>query len=151
MYVIGDASKARLIAAFIDNLVALAATFFLVALIPPSLPILKGITLIVAYLGYFIVFETLWSRTPGKYFQGLVVRTVDGSRSSWISALIRGGLRIIEVDPVLLGALPAGIAIVSTDRKQRIGDVLAGTVIVSDKYDWKRTENDVMPGVAQTE
>jgi uncharacterized RDD family membrane protein YckC len=45
-------------------------------------------------------------------------------------------LRIIEVNPLLFGGIPAGIAVILSRRKQRIGDLLAGTVVVSDKLKW---------------
>jgi uncharacterized RDD family membrane protein YckC len=136
MSVIGDASKARLIALFIDHLIAFALMMFVVALVPESFPVVKAVFFFLIYLAYFIVLEALWSRTFGKYFQGLIVRKLDGSRCDWKASLIRGGLRILEVNPLLLGGLPAGIAIVSSKRKQRIGDLLAGTVVVSDKLNW---------------
>lgn len=140
MSVTGVANKERLIALFTDNLIAIAVTFFLVVLIPEKWPVTKGIVLVLAYIGYFIVFEGLWSRTPGKYFQGLVVRKVDGRPIDWKGTFARGLTRIIEINPVLLGGLPAGIAIISSDQKQRLGDMLAGTVVVSDKLDFSVVE-----------
>jgi len=89
------------------------------------------------YLSYFVVLEALWSRTLGKYFQGLIVRKLDGSRCDWKASFIRGSLRILEVNPLLLGGIPAGIAVMSSSRRQRIGDMLAGTVVVSNKLKWK--------------
>lgn len=136
MKVVGDASKARIIAAFIDNLFAFVAMMVVVSLVPERFPALKAICFFLVYLSYFIVLEALWSRTFGKYFQGLIVRKLDGSRGDWKASLIRGGLRIIEVNPLLLGGLPAGIAILSSEQKQRIGDMLAGTVVVSDRLKW---------------
>ncbi|MCM3872373.1 MAG: RDD family protein [Pyrinomonadaceae bacterium] len=136
MTVIGDASKARLIAVFIDHLIGFGVMLFVVALVPESLPVLKAILFFLVYLGYFLVLEALWSRTIGKYFQGLMVRKVDGSRCDWKAALIRTSLRILEVNPLLLGGIPAGIAVIASSRKQRIGDLLAGTVVVSDKLKW---------------
>jgi uncharacterized RDD family membrane protein YckC len=136
MSVIGDASKARLIAVFIDHLIAFGLMMFVVALVPESLPVVKGVLFFVIYLGYFWVLETLWSRTLGKYFQGLIVRKLDGSRCDWKAALIRSALRVVEVNPLLLGGIPAGIVVISTPRKQRIGDLLAGTLVVSDRLEW---------------
>jgi uncharacterized RDD family membrane protein YckC len=133
---IGDASKARLIAVFIDHLFAFALMLFVVALVPESLAALKAVLFVLVYLGYFIVLEAVWSRTLGKFFQGLVVRKLDGTRCDWKSALIRGSLRIVEVNPLLFGGLPAGLAIIASERKQRIGDRLAGTLVVSDKLIW---------------
>jgi uncharacterized RDD family membrane protein YckC len=136
MTIIGDASKERLIAVFIDHLMAFGLMIGTVALVPQSLPVLKAILFFVVYLTYFVVLEGLWSRTVGKYFQGLVVRKLDGSRCDWKAALIRGALRIIEVNPLLLGGIPAGLVIVASKRKQRMGDILAGTLVVSDKLKW---------------
>lgn len=137
MNVIGDASKARLIAGFIDDIVAFALMMLAVGLVPEDFPLVKALLFFLVYLAYFIVLEALWSRTLGKFLQGLVVRRLDGSPCDWGAALIRGVLRVIEVNPLLLGGLPAGIAIITTERKQRIGDLLAGTVVVSNKLVWK--------------
>ncbi len=141
MTVIGDASKARLIALFIDHMLAFGFMMIVVGLIPENLPVMKAFFFFVAYLAYYIVLEALWSRTPGKFFQGLAVRKLDGSRCDWKAALIRGGLRIIEVNPLLLGGLPAGLVIISNKRKQRIGDVLAGTVVVPNNLVWESNES----------
>lgn len=146
--VIGDASKARLIAVFIDHLIALALMLFVVALVPERFPVVKAVFFFLIYLGYFLVLEALWSRTLGKYLQGLIVRKVDGSRCDWTAALIRSALRILEVNPLLLGGIPAGIAVISTRRKQRLGDLLAGTVVVSDRLKW---ETEAEPASQYTE
>ncbi len=133
---IGDASKARLIAVFIDHLIAFALTMLVVAFVPESLPVVKAVFLFFIYLSYFVVLEALWSRTLGKFFQGLVVRKLDGSRCDWRAALIRSALRIVEVNPLLIGGLPAGLVIIANERRQRIGDLLAGTLVVSNGLDW---------------
>ena len=133
---IGDASKARLIAVFIDHLIAFALTMLVLAFVPESLPMVKAVFFFLIYLVYFVVMEALFSRTLGKLFQGLVVRKLDGSRCDWKAALIRSALRIVEVNPLLLGGLPAGLVIISSKRKQRIGDILAGTLVVSTASQW---------------
>jgi uncharacterized RDD family membrane protein YckC len=133
---IGDASKARLIAVFIDHLIAFALMLAVVALVPESLPLRKAIFFFLIYLAYFVLLEGLWSRTLGKFFQGLIVRKLDGSPCDWKAALIRGALRLIEVNPLLLGGLPAGLVIMASERKQRIGDLLAGTLVVSKEAAW---------------
>jgi len=137
--IVGDVSKARLLAMFIDHLIAFAFMLLVVALIPESLPILKAVLFFLVYLGYFVVLEALWSRTLGKFFQGLIVRKLDGTLCDWKASLIRNGLRIIEVNPLLLGALPGGIAILASRRKQRIGDMVAGTLVISKKLKWEAT------------
>ena len=140
MTIVGDATKARFLAAIIDNLIAIALMLSVVMFIPERFPAIKGILILVMYLGYFVVLESLWSRTLGKYFQGLVVRKLDGGPSNWKTALIRGTLRLIEVNPLLFGGIPAGLVVISSERKQRIGDMLADTVVVSDKLTWDTDE-----------
>jgi uncharacterized RDD family membrane protein YckC len=134
--VIGDTSKARLIAAFIDHLLAFALMLLILALIPEESALLKGLLFFTAYLAYYVILEAVWSRTVGKYFQGLVVRKLDGSPCDVKAALLRGVTRIIEVNPLLFGGLPAGLVIISTQRKQRVGDILAGTVVVAAGTRW---------------
>ena len=87
MKVVGDTSKSRIIAAFIDNLFAFAATMIVVSLVPETLPAVKAVCFFLVYLAYFIVLEALWSRTFGKFFQGLVVRKVDGSHAAWKASI----------------------------------------------------------------
>lgn len=45
-------------------------------------------------------------------------------------ALVRTLLRLIEVDPFLLGGLPAGICVFFTKYKQRLGDMVAGAYVL---------------------
>ena len=142
MTIIGDASKARLMAHFIDHLIAFSLMLIAVAFVPESLPLVKAVFFFLVYLAYFVVFEALWSRTLGKFFQGLIIRKLDGSPCDWRAALIRGSLRFVEVNPLLLGGLPAGLVINASKRKQRIGDLLAGTVVVSDKLIWESSSTE---------
>jgi len=144
---VGDASKARLIAVFIDHLIAFALTLLVVAFVPDTIPSLKAVLFFLTYLAYFFLMEALWSRTVGKLFQGLVIRKLDGTRCDWKAALIRSALRILEVNPLLLGGLPAGLVIIASERKQRIGDILAGTLVVSTASQWD--DNSVQPASAE--
>jgi uncharacterized RDD family membrane protein YckC len=136
LQVVGDATKARFISAIVDNLIAIFLTIITVGLVPENSFTLRAVMLVTVYLGYYFILEALWSRTFGKYFQGLVVRKLDGTPGDWKTALIRTLLRIVEVNPVLFGAIPAGLILISSKRKQRWGDMLAGSVVVSDKLNW---------------
>ena len=122
MDLIGDASKARIIAFIIDNLLACLISVLTVGLVHTENWILGSTVVCLTYLSYFFIFEAVWSRTPGKFIQGLVVRNIDGTRCSLKAHLIRTLARLLEANPILLGGIPAGIAIFSSERKQRIGD-----------------------------
>jgi uncharacterized RDD family membrane protein YckC len=129
-HVIGDGSKARIIAFIIDNLIACLLSFLVVGAISSQNSFVSGGLLGLTYLAYFFVFELLWSRTPGKFSQGLVVRNIDGAPCNAKQILIRTVARVLEANPILLGGIPAGIAIFSSAEKQRLGDMWAGTVVV---------------------
>jgi uncharacterized RDD family membrane protein YckC len=45
--------------------------------------------------------------------------------------LVRTLLRLLEANPLLFGGLPAGVAILLSGRNQRLGDLAAGTMVVS--------------------
>lgn len=72
---------------------------------------------------YHAVTETLWGRGVGKRLFGLVVVEPDGSRVPAAGALVRTLLR--PLDLVLLG-LPMFLS----RRRRRLGDHLAGTLVV---------------------
>jgi uncharacterized RDD family membrane protein YckC len=128
-----NSGRPRIIAFVIDNLLATAAAFLVVAALKTENPYLAVSALSLAYLGYFFLFEALWSRTPGKYLQGLAVVDATGGRCGWRAALVRTLLRVVEANPLLFGGIPAGLAILASKRNQRLGDLAAGTLVVSSK------------------
>jgi uncharacterized RDD family membrane protein YckC len=127
----GNSGRARIFAFVIDNLLAMVAAFLAVAALKTENPYIGAGALCVTYLGYFFLSEVLWSRTPGEYLQGLVVVDPSGGRCGWRRALIRTLVRLVEANPLLFGALPAGLAILVLKRDQRLGDLAAGTLVAS--------------------
>lgn len=119
----------RHIAAVIDNVFAIIASFVAATAIPGEKPLIQTSLLIGTYFAYYLLFEGMLSRTPGKMMNGLVIAQLDGRPCSWKQAFIRTAFRALEVNPVL-GALPAAIRVVWARRRQRFGDLYAGTVVV---------------------
>jgi uncharacterized RDD family membrane protein YckC len=128
---IGNSGRPRIFAFVLDNLLATVVAFLVVAALKSDSPYLAGGALCLTYLGYSFLSEALWSRTPGKYLQGLVVVDPSGGHCGWRRALVRTLLRVVEANPLLFGGLPAGVAILASERNQRIGDMAAGTLVVS--------------------
>jgi uncharacterized RDD family membrane protein YckC len=85
--------------------------------------------LIVVVLGaaYYIVMEATRGATLGKMAMGLRVVRLDGSPISWSEAIIRYLLRIIDG---LFYYLVGAIIIWTNPRKQRLGDIVAKTVVI---------------------
>jgi len=77
---------------------------------------------------YFIVFEGLVARTPGKFLMGLKVVKLDGGRYDWKAVLLRNVLRIVDGLPVFY--IVGLITIAVTEKNQRIGDLAVGTTVV---------------------
>jgi membrane protease YdiL (CAAX protease family) len=78
-----------------------------------------------AWFNYFAFCEWRWGQTIGKNATGLEVRSLDGSeRLTYGQASIRNVLRLIDF--FVIGEL----MIVSSKRKQRLGDQAAKTVVV---------------------
>lgn len=120
----------RHVAAMVDNLAAMVLSA-IAAKSLEAFPVALPVTvLLVCYLGYYFVFEAWLSRTPGKYFTGLIVIRKDGGRISLRETAIRTAFRFLEVNPILLGALPAAASIVFSRHNQRFGDIAAGTIVV---------------------
>ena len=84
--------------------------------------------LIVLWMAYFIVPESLFGASFGKILNGLCVVRVDGAPLGIGSTVIRNLLRIIDVLPgfYLLGGL---LVLISGDSL-RLGDLAAGTTVI---------------------
>jgi uncharacterized RDD family membrane protein YckC len=98
------------------------------------------VVLILAFLvvwgGYFVVFEWAWrGQTPGKRWLKLRVIREDGRPITFFEAAARNLLRIFDMMP-WLGVPLYSIGLVSvfvSRRDQRIGDMVAGTVVVRER------------------
>jgi hypothetical protein len=83
--------------------------------------------------GYFAIFEWLWSgQTPGKRWLKLRVIREDGRPISFLEAMIRNLIRVIDfiVPPFYSVGL---VSVFATERDQRVGDLVAGTVVVRER------------------
>jgi uncharacterized RDD family membrane protein YckC len=83
--------------------------------------------------GYFAIFEWLWhGQTPGKRWLKLRVIREDGRPISFFEAIVRNLLREFDIMPFPFYSVGL-ISVFSTDRDQRVGDLVAGTVVVRER------------------
>lgn len=120
----------RHIAAVLDNVIAMILAVVVAKQLPDDQPGLQIIAMVSAYLAYYFVCEVAFSSSPAKIVNGLVVRDFGGGRCTLRQTAIRTLMRLIEVNPILLGGLPAAGSILWSQHKQRLGDKLANTVVV---------------------
>ncbi len=134
-------------AALIDLLLMLVLTVTLwygVSSIPRFLPSLRSVggkswatavVIIGQFLilwGYFVTFEAIWDgQTPGKRVLGLrVVRNGGGGVDVGASAA-RNLIRFIDFLP--FGYFLGMISVIANQRNQRLGDLVAGTIVVRER------------------
>ena len=82
--------------------------------------------------GYFVLFEALRNgQTPGKHLVGLRVIADAGRPITVYESLVRNLLRLIDWLPVLYAY--GILSVFVTRRNQRLGDIVAGTVVVRER------------------
>lgn len=128
----------RAVAAIIDFVIQLFALGFLngVLLSLANLDLAAqqavSVTMAVAVLlGYPVVCESAWNgRTIGKAAMGLRAARDDGGPLRFRHALVRGLIGLFVEKPGISLGLVAVICSLSSSRGKRLGDLLAGTVVL---------------------
>lgn len=102
----------------------------------PILGLLSAVSLfeIPIFLVYATLFHAHGGRTPGKLLTGIRVERIDGQPLRLMDCFLRSLLYLLWVTPV-------GIAFIvidawtmhATELDQRLGDLAAGTVVVSER------------------
>jgi len=83
--------------------------------------------------GYFAFFEWLWSgQTPGKKWLKLRVIREDGRPITFFEAAVRNLLRDFDIMPAPFYSIGL-ISVFISSKDQRIGDMVAGTVVVRER------------------
>lgn len=122
----------RALAALLDNVTWILFYFWFYSLIVGASALASTTAAIVAvfvflslWFNYFAFCEWRWGQTIGKNATGIEVRSVDGARRlTYGQASLRNLLRLVDV--LVVGE----VMIVTTERKQRLGDKAAKTVVV---------------------
>jgi uncharacterized RDD family membrane protein YckC len=105
---------------------------------------LTAITALLAFLlytSYFVVLETLWQgQTPGKRYAKIRVIRDDGQPTGLSQALLRSLFRPVD-DIFFLGML----MIILGKQEKRLGDLVAGTLVVQEERPVTAAEFPVAP------
>jgi uncharacterized RDD family membrane protein YckC len=94
-------------------------------------PSVAVLFLFCVYWGYFALFEIVWSgRTPGKRLAGIRVIKESGRPINAYESIGRNVLRAVDFLPAMYAL---GVIVMMLNRhSRRIGDFVAGTVVVYD-------------------
>jgi uncharacterized RDD family membrane protein YckC len=142
----------------------------------PLLVASLGVILVIEFvLGYFYgaLFECFWNgRTPGKAAMGIRALSLTGRPINGMQAVIRNLFRMADTLPLInltqvypsieLAGIPmaplnlfaVGLVTMALDsRHRRIGDLVAGTIVVVDERSWlagvSRVEDPRTPHLAE--
>jgi uncharacterized membrane protein SpoIIM required for sporulation/uncharacterized RDD family membrane protein YckC len=98
--------------------------------------------------GYFLLFEALRNgQTPGKKWIGIRVVRDDGLPVSWRESALRNLVRAADILPPP-ACLVGGLMITFSKHGQRLGDLLAGTIVVTHDAQIAPTERSSRWGAA---
>src|SRR5512142_2214205 len=132
----------RTVAALLDAVVQVVAMVGLLLALRPVIeasdPTLVAALVLLVYVvgivGYPVAFEALWrGQTPGKAAMGLRVVRDDGGPIRFRQALVRGLVGAVAERPGPFLGAPAVVTMLVTERSKRLGDVLAGTVVLQER------------------
>lgn len=133
------ASLSLRIGAYLIDSIIITTYFVVVYLILNALGFLESMDLYVIYVlmslpvfFYHLFFEAFMNgQTPGKYVNKIRVTKIDGSKPTFGSFLIRWILRIVDVS--LSTGSVAILTILLNGKGQRLGDLAAGTTVISER------------------
>ena len=81
---------------------------------------------------YYVLLETFWDgQTVGKFAMKTRVVRIDGSKATFANFFVRWILRIVDVSLTSGGV--AVLSILIRGNGQRVGDIAAGTTVISEK------------------
>lgn len=102
---------------------------------------------VLVFVGYPLVFETATrGRSVGKIVMGLRVVADDGGPERFRQALFRALASVVEI--WMLFGSPAVICSMISPKAKRIGDVFAGTIVISERGPKLRPPPAMPPSLA---
>jgi uncharacterized RDD family membrane protein YckC len=102
-----------------------------------------GMAVAFFWILYDIVFETWWSgQTPGKRAMGARVVRDGGAPVDFTASCIRNFLAMADFLPI--GYLFGALLIALTGKRQRLGDIAAGTLVIRERKQGTPARTDKM-------
>lgn len=129
----------RFLAWLIDAFVSMMIAWALMLVLSLSMMAFPGFASALGFVvwflvdwGYMIVLESAWSgQTIGKRAMGLRVIQESGVRVGFYQSLLRNLARPVDRLPIFY--LVGGVSALFSESQQRLGDMLAGTIVVRER------------------
>jgi len=122
----------RWFATVLDLLVVSVPVVVVAALANASDEVMQGMAglAVLIWLPYAVACEAVWGRTVGKRLLGSRVLTVEEKSIGVGRSLVRNLFKIVGMLGIL--QLVTLVTILASKRSQRIGDMVAGTIVVTE-------------------
>ena len=114
----------------IMNVSANATALPMVSVSSNPLAGLASVITALIFFVYYFVLEGAYGQTVGKMAVKIKVLREDGSKIDYADAAARNILRPIDAIPYVIPYLLGAILIWSSDKRQRLGDRVAHTIVV---------------------
>ena len=129
----------RALAWFVDVLVMLTLLVIASQVMQIITPVLGGFGMAIFFVAVFLIqwwysalFEWWWGgQTIGKRIVGLRSLSADGVRMTFVQAVVRNLVRIVDLLPGLY--LVGGASALLDPHHRRLGDLAAGTIVVRER------------------
>lgn len=96
-----------------------------------------------AWFNYFAFCEWRWGQTIGKNATGIRVLPLEGGKLGWQTAAVRNLMRLVDLPLFLLGV--AYVQVMTSPRRQRLGDRAAETIVVRERDEEARPAEPAAP------
>lgn len=99
---------------------------------PPVVLAVIMILFLLMLLFYNLIFEQVWKgQTPGKRIMRMRAVNDDGTHMNFAAVVLRNAFRIVDMLP--LGYLAGLVTMSLNPRRKRIGDYVAGTIVIRER------------------
>lgn len=85
---------------------------------------------VVLAISYIPITEGLTGFTLAKYLLRIKVIDKHGNPPGILKAYVRTFFKLVEVNPLLIGGIPAGIVVLCSSYGQRLGDMAVQTFVI---------------------
>jgi uncharacterized RDD family membrane protein YckC len=134
----GPALDNKRVAAALIDLLVLSLVGFLLGVLAGELTIGARALIVGWVLYYYFALESLTGQTVGKKLMGLRVAQAEGSQADMRQIAIRTALRLVDgLGLYLVGLI---VMMVSGERRQRLGDLAAGTIVTTVAEEHRRPD-----------
>lgn len=136
------------LAAFVIDSIIVSIIFGILVNVMPEIDFLNLLFVIILFFSYHFTFEVFnLGQSLGKKLLKIRVVTIDGDVPSLNQYFTRWAFRLLDI--MMTSGMLAWLSIFSSDRGQRIGDLMAGTTVIKATQSYNTNYNSALQESSQ--